>query len=69
MIRKKVEREVKIDNILVRKNKALLDIERNVAEKIALGEDIENVNSKVIKFDERLFKEKGLDSMYKGSNL
>lgn len=42
MIKKKVEREVKIDNVLSKKNKELLQLDRDVAEKIALGEELEH---------------------------
>lgn len=48
MIKKKVEREVKMDQVIAKKNKELLNIDRNVAERIALGENIEDINQKVI---------------------
>ena len=67
MIHKKVERDLKMESLLGKKNKELLDINRDVAEKIALGEDVNVLNIKVLKFDDRLFQEKGLDSGHGGS--
>lgn len=65
MIMKKVEREAKIENVLKKKNKHLLEMDRELAEKIALGEEIGA--QKKLKLDGRLFKEEGLDSGFRNS--
>lgn len=68
MIKREAEREHRLSKVSSQKGKMIREKERELAEKLALGQHVASANTGGLGFDERLIKmDSGLDSGFKGS--
>lgn len=69
MIKREAEREHRLSKVSSQKGKMIREKERELAEKLALGQHVATGNSGGLGFDERLIDmEQGLDSGFRGSS-